>query len=152
MRTSVNFLAASAVVMAGAFAIAAVPGPEGAEHNGHHPVAPQPNSQAVPKQAADRTATMERHMKAMQEMRQKMAGAKTPAEHDALLSEHMKLMNEGLAMMVQSQGAPSGRPTGASPLQPQEPAQSMAQRHQMMDVMIEMMRMRMDGLPDAPAR
>ena len=79
MRTSVYLLAASAVVMAGAIAIAAVPGPEGADHNGHHPVAPQPNAQAVPKQAADRTATMERHMKAMQEMRQKMAIAKTPA-------------------------------------------------------------------------
>jgi len=48
---------------------------------------------------AERMPMMERHMKAMQEMRQKMAGAATPQERDALIVEHMKAMHEQMAAM-----------------------------------------------------
>jgi cytochrome c556 len=39
------------------------------------------------------------HGSAMQDMRQKMAAAKTPEERQALMSEHMKAMHEGMGMM-----------------------------------------------------
>ena len=35
----------------------------------------------------------------MQAMHEKMAGAKTPAQREALMAEHMKLMKEGMSMM-----------------------------------------------------
>jgi hypothetical protein len=39
------------------------------------------------------------HGAAMQDMRQKMAAAKTPEERQALMTEHMKAMHEGMGMM-----------------------------------------------------
>ena len=49
-------------------------------------------------------AAMEPRMKAMQEMHQKMMGAKTPAERQALMAEHMKAMQGGMAMMKEMHG------------------------------------------------
>jgi hypothetical protein len=41
------------------------------------------------------------HMKMMQEMHQKMMGAKTPEERTAMMQEHMKAMQGGMGMMGQ---------------------------------------------------
>lgn len=38
------------------------------------------------------------HMKMMQDMQQKMAGAKTPEERTAMMQEHMKTMQGGMGM------------------------------------------------------
>jgi hypothetical protein len=44
-------------------------------------------------------AATEPRMKAMQEMHQKMMGAKSPAERQALMADHMTAMQGGMAMM-----------------------------------------------------
>jgi hypothetical protein len=69
-------------------------------------------------------------MKAMQEMHQKMQGAKTPAERAALMDEHMKTMRSGMGMMRQM--GPNRQPM---------------ENH--MEMMEQMMQMMMDRLPPA---
>ena len=58
------------------------------------------------------------HMKMMQEMQQKMVGAKTPEERTAMMQEHMKTMQGGMGMMGQMKPgmamAESGKPPMAS--------------------------------------
>jgi hypothetical protein len=100
-------------------------------------------------------AAMEPRMKAMQEMHQKMMGAMTPAERQALMADHMKAMQDGMAMM-------KDMPTGMGGMQGMAgmgdgkgmPA-DMAKRHQMMADHMAMMQMMMDmmadRMPAAPA-
>jgi hypothetical protein len=130
-----------------------------AEHAHHHPdiaVADQPSTgQAGPAAGpagADRMAAMDRQMKAMREMHEKMANAKTPEERDALMAGHMKTMREGMAMMDMMGGpgmGPMGGMQGGKPM-----PGTMNERQQMMekrmDMMQSMMQMMMDRLP-APA-
>jgi len=108
-------------------------------------------------------AAMEPRMKAMQEMHQKMMGAKTPAERQALMADHMKAMQGGMAMMkemhgmqgmqgMQGMGAPGGMAgMGGGKGMPMD----MAKRHQMMTDHMAMMQMMMDmmadRMPPAPA-
>ena len=78
-------------------------------------------------------------MKAMQDRHQKMMGAKTPEERQAMMAEHMKAMQGGMAMMREMHGGMQG----------------MAKRHQMMTdhmaTMQMMMDMTTDRMPSAPA-
>ena len=73
------------------------------QHKAHHPAGAA--SAAMPAPGTGKlagmpdTAMMDKHMKAMQTMHEKMASAKTPAEREALMAEHMKLMQEGMSMM-----------------------------------------------------
>lgn len=131
-----------------------------AEHAQHHPVVvaagQPPAGQAGPAPgpaSADRMAAMDRQMKAMREMREKMANAKTPEERNALMAEHLKTMQDGMAMM-NMMGGPGMGPMGGGmpgarpgPGTPSERQQMMEKR---MDMMQSMMQMMMDRLP-APA-
>jgi len=102
-------------------------------------------------------AAMEPRMKAMQEMHQKMMGAKTPAERQALMADHMKAMQGGMAMMnemqrMQGMGATGGMAgMGDGKGMPAD----MAKRQQMMTDHMAMMQMMMDmmadRMPSAPA-
>ena len=106
-------------------------------------------------------------MKSMQEMHQKMMGAKTPAERQALMADHMRAMQGGMAMMKEMHG---GMPDigGTGGMQGMQGMQGMAgmgngkgmtadvaKRHQMMTdhmaTMQMMMDMMADRMPAAPA-
>lgn len=111
------------------------------QHKAHHPadaasaVAPPPVA-SKPAGMPD-MAMMDKHMKAMQAMHEKMAGAKTPVQREALMAEHMKLMQEGMSMM-------GGMAPGKGPANAATRQQMMEKR---MDMMQSMMQMMMDRMP-----
>jgi hypothetical protein len=109
---------------------------------------------------ADQMARMDAQMKNMQAMHEKMMGAKTPAERNALMAEHMRSMQGGMAMMEgmgDMQGPPSspGAP-GVEGGMGSGMMGAMGARHQMMEkrmqMMQMMMKMMMDRMPPAPAK
>ena len=114
------------------------------QHKAHHPAGSA--SAAMPAPATGKPAgmpdmaMMDKHMKAMQAMHEKMAGAKTSAEREAQRGEHMKLMQEGMSMMG---GMAPGKAPNATARQ-----QMMEKR---MDMMQSMMQMMMDHMPMSPA-
>ena len=118
------------------------------QHKAHHPAGAA--SAATPAAATGKPAGMpdmamrDKHMKAMQAMHEKMAGAKTPAEREALMGEHMKLMQEGMSMMG---GMAPGKAPNAAARQ-----QMMEKRMDMMQSMMQMMMDRMPMSPAAPAK
>jgi hypothetical protein len=141
------------------------------DHAAHHPdaasapaaAAPAPHTPAPPAAAstslagpmgmAGQPAGMEKHMKAMREMHEKMANARTPKEREALMAEHMKLMQEGMAMMdgLKGMGGMGGMARqGAAAPASATPAARMQALEQRMDMMQSMMQMMMDRMP-APA-
>lgn len=85
-----------------------------AEHAQHHPgaaasapVAVQPAVQpTAPKLVInpEQMGGMDKRMKAMREMRQKMMSAQTPEERQAAMAEHMKLMHDGGMPMMKMGG------------------------------------------------
>ena len=102
-------------------------------------------------------AAMEPRIMAMQNMHQKMMGAKTPEERQALMAEYMKAMQGGMAMMKDMQGMQGmGASSGVSGMGNGigTPAE-VAKRHQMtsdrMAAMQMMMAMMADRMPAAPA-
>jgi len=103
-------------------------------------------------------AAMEPRMKAMQEMHQKMMGAKTPAERQALMADHMRAMQGGMAMMKEMHGGMPGM-QGMQGMAGMGDGKGMtadmAKRHQMMTdhmaTMQMMMDMMADRMPSAPA-
>ena len=118
------------------------------QHKAHHPAGSA--SAAAPKSMLGKTtpemARMANHIKAMQEMHDKMMAAKTPDERNALMAEHMKAMQEGMGMM-KGMGGMAG---------PKSPPTNMTERQTMMEQRMEMMQatmqMMMDRLPAAPAK
>ena len=124
-----------------------------AEHEQHHPnvaAAGQPPAgpagPAAGPASADRMAAMDRQMKAMREMHEKMASAKTPEERNALMAGHMKTLQEGMAMMNMMGGPGMGGMQGGKPMPGtmNEHQQMMEKR---MDMMQSMMQMMMDRQP-----
>lgn len=119
------------------------------QHKAHHPAGAA--SAALPAPPTSKPAgmpdiaMMDRHMKAMQAMHEKMASAKTPAERQALMAEHMKLMHEGMSMM-------GGMAPGKAPANAAERQQLMDKRMDMMQSMMQMMMDRMSMSPAAPAK
>jgi len=108
------------------------------DHAAHHPEgASAPAAKAAPKvapKAATATsAQMDKQMKSMQEMHEKMMAATTPEERQALMTEHMKSMQGGMAMMDQMK-AP-GAKGGGKPMSPE----MMGKRMDMMEMMMQMM-------------
>lgn len=122
-----------------------------AEHKGHHP------DDKTPAAAADRSKPagpganagddmaamqgMDRHMKAMQDLRARMAATKTPAEREALMVENSKLMQAGMAMMrnmepMQGMGSMSDMRSGP------EASGDIGHRIQMMGQSMEMIEKR----------
>ena len=97
-------------------------------------------------------ALMDKHMKEMLVMHEKMAAAKTPDERQALMAEHMKVMQDGMGMMKQM-GAMSGMGgmEGGKGMNG-----NMADRQQMMEKRMEMMesmmQMMMDRMPAATVK
>jgi len=150
-----------AAILAAPFGASAATPSKADEHAAHHPDA----SASAPGPA------MDERMKAMQEMRDKMASAKTPEERQALMADHMLAMQGGMQMMkaMETPGMggmggmggmarmadKSGKPTmGPKPGTKGIPA-DMAQQHQMMegrmDMMQTMMEMMMQRMPATPA-
>lgn len=117
------------------------------EHKDHHPAgttapaATAKKSQTNPV-SADKMASMDKHMKEMLVMHEKMAAAKTPDERQALMAEHMKVMQDGMGMMKQMGGAAGKGSTqgdkgmNATMLDRQ---QMLEKRMEMMESMIQMM-------------
>jgi hypothetical protein len=160
-------LALAAVLAALSFVAHAQTNPE--DHAAHHPegasapaaTAPAPapapmpgaGASAAPMGSTDQMSRMDQHMKAMREMHEKMAKARTPKEREALMAEHMKLMQEGMAMMEGMKGmggmGAMNAPRGAAS-SPSTPAARMQALEQRMDMMQSMMQMMMDRMP-APA-
>jgi hypothetical protein len=89
---------------------------------------------------------MDPRMMAMQEMHQKMANARTPAEREGLMAEHMKAMQGGMAMMKEMHGM---GPMGGKPLPDGAGGrdQMLAQHMAMMQMMMSMMTDRMPAAP-----
>jgi len=112
------------------------------------PASPGMSSMAAPAPMA----AMEPRMKAMQEMHQKMMGAKTPAERQALMADHTKAMQDGMAMMKEHGGMQGMQGMAGMGDGKGMPA-DMAKRHQMMTDHMAMMLMDMmaDRMPAAPA-
>lgn len=92
-------------------------------------------------------AQMDDHMKAMQEMHEKMMRARTPEEKSALMAEHMKLMQDGMAMM----GGMGGMGGGGGMMGKGAMSADMGMHGQMMEkrmaMMQSMMQMMMDRMP-----
>ena len=120
------------------------------QHAAHHPGAA----------ASAPTAAMHDRMKAMREMHDKMAQAKTPEERQALMADHMKAMHEGMQTMkgmggMAGMGAMGGAAgMGGSTGMPADMAQRHTRREgrrEMMQTMMEMMMQRMPGPAAQPA-
>ena len=97
-------------------------------------------------------AAMDPRMKTMHDMHQKMMGAKTPAERQALMADHMKAMQGGMAMMKEMHGM-KGMSGMTSMGDGQVMQGDMNRRRQMMTDHMAMMQMMMDMMSDrmAPA-
>ena len=117
------------------------------EHKDHHPAgttAPAATAKKSPNNpvSAHKMASMDKHMKEMLVMHEKMAAAKTPDERQALMAEHMKVMQDGMGMMKQMGGAAGKGSTqgdkgmNATMLDRQ---QMLEKRMEMMESMIQMM-------------
>jgi len=93
------------------------------------------------------------HMKAMQQMHDKMLAAKTPEERNALLAEQMRLMQGGMNMMgrMGSRGMMGGgMGAGATTDTPADMAARQAMMEQRMDMMQSMMQIMIDRMQTVP--
>jgi hypothetical protein len=123
------------------------------EHKDHHPADSTPPAAAVrkpapsPKADANSMAMMDKHMKAMQAMHEKMASAKTPEDRQALMAEHMKLMQDGMAMMKQMGGASGMGNMAAGNAKNPGAGDRQQMMEKRMDMMESMMQMMMDRMP-----
>jgi hypothetical protein len=147
-----------AVAVAGtAFAVSAQPAEE---HTQHHPstqAASTTTQQDTPQAGVpmgmwsmpQMQQHMQQHMATMQALH-----AKTPTEREALMVEHMKAMQEGMDMMKGMK--PMGGMAGMQGIgDPGAATPDLPQRHQMMemrmDMMQSMMQMMMDRMQSVPA-
>jgi hypothetical protein len=145
-RSVLRSALAGVVTMAAAGAMAQVP--------------PPPAAPSAPRAGTPAQADLDKQFKVMQDMHEKMAAAKTPAERQALMAEHMKVMQGGMAMMGRMGGmgmGPGGMgPGGMGPggmgggsMGPGGPQGNMEQRMRMMEHMMQMMMDRMAAPPAA---
>ena len=113
---------------------------------------PSPASPAMDNGGASMPmAAMDPRMKTMKDMHQKMMSAKTPAERQAMMADHMKAMQDGMAMMKETQGMSGMTSMGDGQVMQAEMAkrrQMMADHTAMMQMMMDMMS---DRMPPAPA-
>lgn len=129
-------------LMLGAFGLVAFAGcaQPPIDHSAHHTTgAPGAPSMGM----GDQFGRMDAHMKAMREMHEKVARARTPEERQALMDEHRKLMREGMAMMdgMKGMGMGAGGGMGGG-------MKGMGDRHQMMEKRMEMMHSMMQMMMD----
>ena len=120
------------------------------DHAAHHPPgasAPAATTQKAHAAAASKKPTptqVDAQLKAMHEMHEKMAAAKTPEERQALMAEHMKAMQDGMAMMREMHEDGGSRSGGGMDGGMSMGSKTMEKR---MDMMEEMMQMMMDHEP-----
>lgn len=148
----------AAALLAAPFAASAATPAKADEYAAHQPAGAASAPAAMPAQ--------DDRMKAMREMRDKMAAATTPAERQALMADHMKAMQDGMQMMkgmsgVGGMGGMAGMtdqgrtPTTAPKAGAKGMPADMAQHHQMMegrmDMMQTMMEMSMQRMPAGAA-
>jgi hypothetical protein len=107
------------------------------------PSTPLPGKASPPAAMAERMSKMDAHMKAMREMHDKMARARTPEERNALMADHMKLMQDGMAMM-------GGMGPGGMHGMGGDMAGHQQMMEKRMEMMQSMMQMMMDRMPAAP--
>jgi hypothetical protein len=133
------------------------------EHVQHHPAEIVKKASKAPVAKAnpmvkESMASMDSKMKTMREMHEKMMGAKTPEERQALMTEHMKVMQDGMSMMGSMAkmgdmkgmgGMASGANTGGMTMDMMGHHELMEKR---MEMMTSMMQMMMDRLPDDSAK
>lgn len=122
------------------------------DHQQHHPAASVSSAAASPAPENGKMAAMDMmgrcdaQMKAMQEMHEKMRGADTPEQRQALYDEHAKLMRSGMAMMTEMKGMMKGEGEAGSMMQGKE-SMMMQKRMDMMEMMMQMMMDRMAAIP-----
>jgi hypothetical protein len=148
MISTRTLLALSATAFVAACASPDMPGTTATQADQHAALHPAAAASAP-------TAAMHDRMKAMREMHDKMAQAKTPEERQALMADHMKAMQGGMQMM-RGMGGIGGMGGAACMADPQGPPadmgkcqQLMEQRMDMMQMMMEMMMQRMPATPPA---
>ena len=90
---------------------------------------------AKPEVSKPAATQMDKQMKAMREMHEKMLAAKTPEERQALMTDHMKAMQDGMSVMGRM-GGMAGKPGTST-------GDGMSQ-HEMMVKRMDMMEMMMD--------
>ena len=114
------------------------------QHKAHHPAgsASAAASKSMPGKTTPEMARMANQMGAMQAMHDKMMGAKTPEERNALMAEHMKTMQDGMGMM-KGMGGMTG---------PKSPPTNMVERQTMMEQRMEMMQTMMEMMVDRLAQ
>jgi hypothetical protein len=103
-------------------------------------------------------AQMDAHMQAMRSMHDRIVGARTPEQRQALMAEHLRLMQDGMAMMGGmgpgaglGMGMMSGdKGAGSMPAGPMTPEMRQQMLEKRMEMMQSMMQMMMDRMP-APA-
>lgn len=127
------------------------------EHKDHHTKGTTSPAAATKKSIAksvnaDKLASMDKQMKDMRAMHEKMASAKTPEERQTLMAEHTKMMKEGMGMMKQMGGM-----SGMGDIQGGKGMSgNMADRQQMMekrmDMMESLMQMMIDCTPSTPTK
>ncbi|MCR5864612.1 hypothetical protein [Aquincola sp. J276] len=106
-------------------------GPKEPDHAAHHP----PGA-ATAGPTSPTPGQMDSMMKSMQEMHDRMMGAKAPDERTRLMQEHMKLMQDHMAMMGRVRGGKGGMGMGGDmPMSPE----MMGKRMDMMEMMMKMM-------------
>lgn len=151
----------AAALLAVPFAASAATPAKADEHSAHQPAGAAAAPAAMPAQ--------DDRMKAMREMRDKMAAATTPAERQALMADHMKAMQDGMQMMKGMSGMDGmggmggmagmtdqgGKPTTGPKSSAKGMPADMTQHHQMMerrmDMMQTMMEMSMQRMPAGAA-
>ena len=118
------------------------------------PSMPMPMAAKPATTPPDHLAHMDIQTKSMHAMHEKMMGAKTPAERNAMMAEHMKSMQDGMKMM---EGMASPGMKGMSGMSGTSGISSDMSAHQAMmekrmAMMQTMMKMMMDRMPASPAR
>ena len=129
MKLVVGWFALAVTLLAGCSSMPGSASKETEEHAAHHPAGTA---------SAPAPAGFDQQMKMMQEMHQKMAGAKTPEERGALMKDHMKTMQDGMGMTDQMRGgmmSGKGMESGRGAMDPE----MMKRRMDMMEVMMQMM-------------
>ncbi len=129
------------------------------DHSAHHPPGGPPAAAAQAPRPPATPEALDRQMKAMQDMHQRMQSIRTPAERAALMDEHMKLMQSGMAMMGQMRGMggmgmmpPQAPATGAGQGAPgMQGMASMMGMHQQMERRMAMMEQMMQMMVDREA-
>lgn len=135
---------ASILVLASLALAGCATGPNAEDHAAHHP--PEAAAATVPT-----PAQMDRQMKAMQEMHDRMRAARTPEERAALMDEHMKLMQDGMAMMGRMRGGRGGMGMGMMGGGGMGMGMGMGMGPEMMGRRMDMMEMMMQMMMDREA-